>query len=456
MSELEKPNALSDERELITACLKGGGSSFTKEEIVTEAISELTPEHIVHPHYKKIFVAMSEVVRENGTANIEWGDVQGAIDKTSQARQTLRELINDMTIPPISGKWVERKITKLEDMYKCRMILRVQKSVNMKAMAGDATNAFDELLEGVFALGRDRFHAGAQPLSFYVDDMLGEIDRRFFNEGVVGLETGIKPLDEGCGGLQPKNLYYVGGRPGSMKSVVCGQVAYNVALQGKRVLLASPEMSAEQYGMRLACKLAGIDFNDYTKGRYNERQKENLKVAVEALRHDNIIINEGGEQGTATLRQDIIRFKPELLVVDYSQLFEPSRPKYSEYADVTMFSKELNTLKKDFKMPILAAVQLSRKVEEREDKRPIKSDIRASGQIEQDADAIFMLYREREYARQDEAGIWRIDGDEIDPTTLEWVSAKNRHGSRQDYMTYTREGELWIHGEPEGQRSFDD
>lgn len=444
MAGPQKPYNVESERELLAACFKDGGVSFTRDDIITTVLSECSADSWEHPYYKKIFVGLQESVRDAGSTNVEWGDVRSAIHEESQARNTLRDLVT-LELPPITKKFVERHIKKLNQLAQCRGILRIQQAVTAKAMAGDADNAYDDLMEGVFALGRDRFHAGAQPMSHYVPGIQDEIERRWLNEGVVGLETGIAAFDEGCGGLQQKNLYYVGGRPGSMKSVVCGQVAYNVAEKGKRVLLASPEMSGEQYGMRWICKLAGVDFNDYTKGRYNEKQRDLLHEASKLLDHDNIVVNESGEQGTATLRQDLIRFQPDLLVVDYSQLFNPSRPKYSEYADVTMFSKELNSLKKDFKIPILAAVQLSRKVEERDDKRPIKSDIRASGQIEQDADCIYMLYREREYAKQDEVGVWYIEDREIDPNSLEWVSAKNRHGSREDFMSHTKEGQLWIY-----------
>jgi replicative DNA helicase len=447
MMSLSKPNDINTEREILTACFKGGTVDFDREDIVTEVITQLTPDHFEHPHYKKIHTAMSIVVQESSNTKVAWGDVRSAIDNESQARRTLTDMINDQDLPPISKTWVNRHVKKLDDLAKCRSMLGIMEDVKLQAMTGQADVSFTTLMDGVFALGRDRFTTGAQPLTNYLPAIHDEITARRLNDGVVGLVTGLTPFDEGTGGLQKKNLYYLGGRPGSMKSVVCGQVAISIANDGHKVVLASPEMSAEQYTMRVACRMAGINYRLYNRGQYNEQQEQKIHEAVDALRHENIIFNESGLQNTHSLRQDIIQYKPELLVVDYSQLFEPTRPKYSEYADVTMFSKELNTMKKDFEIPILAAVQLSRKVEERENKRPIKSDVRSSGQIEQDADVIYMLYRAREYAERDELGIWRIDDDEIDPDRLEWVAAKNRHDDPTDYDTFTRDGELWLYNE---------
>lgn len=450
---LDKPNALDSEREILAACFKGDGSTFRREDMVKLVTAETDIDMFTHPHFRDIFYALSESVMDAGNALVEWGDVRSLIASESPARSSLKRLL-DVDLPPITEKWAKRHVKKLSDTTKCRRILEAQESVKIRALAGDAESAFDDLMEAVFTLGRDKFSSGAMALTDYLPAIHQEIADRRNNNGIVGLETGMKPIDEGLGGLQRKTLTYVGGRPGHFKSTVVAQCGVHVANNGHRVVIASPEMSAEQYTTRWACKMARVDYHKYNRGMYNEEQEWRIHEAVDALSHKNIIINESGFQSTATLRQDIIRFRPDLVIVDYSQLFEPSRPRYSEYADVTMFSKELNSLKKDFGIPVLAAVQLSRKVEERENKRPIKSDIRSSGQIEQDADAIYMMYREREYATQNELGMWMIDNGEgereADPDLLEWVSAKNRHGAREDYKTYTRDGDIWVYDERQG------
>lgn len=452
MAQLERPHDVDLERELIAACFTATSSVLSREDIINRVVVDTQPGTYVHPHYQKIYVALTEAVKDAGKSNVEWGDVRGYIDKESQARRTLSALISS-NIPPVTPRWLDRHITKLIDLHKCRRILQAQQQVATRALAGDAENAYNDLAESVFAIGRESYTSGAQPLTEYLPDIHVEVKERRLNDGVVGLRTGMRPIDDGLGGLQKKTLTYIGGRPGSMKSTAVGQAAYNVAEEEREVaLVASPEMSAGQYATRWACRMAGVDYNDYNRGRYDQKQEQAIHEALDMINHENIIINESGLQSIASLRQDIILFDPKLLVIDYSQLFEPSRPKYSEYADVTMFSKELNSLKKDFGIAILAAVQLSRKVEERpvEERRPIKSDVRSSGQIEQDADAIYMLYREREYATQNELGIWEIGDREIDPNRVEWVSAKNRHGAQVDYDMFTRDGDIWLYDDRQG------
>ncbi len=449
-NKVERPSDVKSERELLAAALKTG-----QDDVVMAVTTELTPESFAHPYYRMIFTGLAEAVYDSGGDQVSWGDVRARIPEDSQARMALSEMLSENT-PPVTPKYVEKLIGKLDNAYKSRRITGLIKSVEARALAMDAQGAYDMLMDGVFEMGRSRFTAGAQPIEHYIDNIKHEVSIRRNAEGVVGLRTGMRPFDEVFGGLQKKSLYYVGGRPGMMKSVVGFQAGYNVAEDGKRVLVCSPEMSAEQYIVRTACKIANLNFDLYNKGRYTEAQEEAVQTAIESMRHKNIIINESGRQSTSSMRQDIIRFKPDLVVVDYMQLFDPTRYSENEYTNTTMFARELNDMKKDFNIPLLVCAQLSRKVEEREDKRPIKSDLRATGQIEQDADGIFMLYREREYATRDEYGDWyrevwvNEDGKNrkvkksVDPNTIEFVCAKNRNGSREDVMCYVREGELWI------------
>jgi replicative DNA helicase len=450
MASIERPNAVESERELLAACLKGSGPSFSRDDVVKEVISQLDPDAFAHPHYRVIYTALQAAAHDN-SGTIEWGDVRGYISEDYPAtRQALQDLVNQVKLPPVSGKWAERNIAKVLKMYKSRRIEQAIMSVRTKALAGEGDEAYNDLVEAVFAIGRERFAQGAQPLSYYAPEVHKEIKERRNQDGVVGLRTGLKPFDEYMGGLQKKKLYYVGGRPGMRKSVVIGQIAYTVAEQGYTVLLASPEMAAEEYTMRLACKIAGMDYKLYNKGTYDDKQEKALHEIVDRLSNRNIIINEGGLQSTHTLRQDIIRFSPDVILLDYAQLFESSRQKGDDYKDLSLFSKELMQMKKDFQKPIVASVQLSRAVEQRppKDRRPVKSDIRATGQFEQDADGIWMLYHEREYATQDESGLWWLDGKEVDPTTVEFVCAKNRMGEREDCMTYVKPGEMWLYNEP--------
>lgn len=441
------PNDTRAEKELLCAALKGD------EDIVRILITEMDERYFVHPHHLAIYNALKDAVMQSGVASPEWRDVRDRVPEDSQARLTLQNYVNT---PAGAAKLTKARarglIKRLYEKYRARCVLDLVEEARGYALSGSSDDAFNVLMDGIFALGRDMHTlAGARYISDYIEPLKQEVDRRRNLEGIVGIRTGIPALDRLFKGLQKKNLYFIGARPGHGKSLVAAQVSYNVASLGKRVLLCSAEMAAEQYLSRLACSLAGVDYERYNGGDYSAEEAERIKAALGMLKERRIVINEAGSQNTSTVRQDIIRYRPDVVIVDYMQQFLPSRPTYNEYKDTTLFSKELNAMKKDFEIPILACVQLSRGVEQREDKRPMASDLRATGQLEQDADVIVMLYRPVNYAKQDEMGIWRIGKEEIDPEAIHFICAKNRHGKPTNYVHYIKDGAMWVVPEKYGE-----
>ena len=448
MAQIQRPNEVDGERELLTACFRSENPNFDKEDVIAHTLSGLDANHFAHPWYQKIYVALQEAVADAGKGEVSWADVRGYIDESSQSRTVLKEMVTATDVPPTNPKRIERVINNIQTAYLNRRVARLANQVEGRAVVNDST-AIELMMDGLYEITRDRFTAGAQPIEHYIDAVKKEVTYRRNTSGVVGIPTGMAPFDDVIGGLQKKMLIYLGARPGMRKSVAIGELAYNVADKAdKRALVCSPEMAAEQYIMRDACVIAGVDYDLYNKGTYTAEQEDKIQKALEHLRGKNIIINESGEQGIHTIRQDLIRYQPDVLLVDYAQLFLPSRPSYNEYKDVSMFSRELNALKKDFNIPIVAAVQLSRKVEERNPPRPIASDLRATGQLEQDADAIFMLYHAAFYAEEDDFGNFTLGGEAIDPTVLEFICAKNRHGKPVDTDMYVRDGDMWLYNEP--------
>jgi len=447
VAQIQRPNEVDGERELLTACFRSENPNFDKEDCIKYTLSGLDANHFAHPWYQKIYVSLQEAVADAGKGEVSWADVLGYIAKESQARTVLREMATATDVKPVTPKRVERIIGNIQTAYQNRRVATLAKQVEARAEVNDST-AIEIMMDGLYEITRNRFTAGAQPIEHYIDGVKEEVTRRRNTSGVVGIPTGMTPFDDVIGGLQKKMLVYIGARPGMRKSVVVNELAYNIAEHvGKRSLIASPEMAAEQYIMRNACHLAGVDYDLYNKGTYTEEQEAKIQSVLEHLRGKNIIINEAGEQGIHSIRQDLIRYQPDVLLVDYAQLFLPSRPSYNEYKDVSMFSRELNALKKDFNIPIVAAVQLSRKVEERNPPRPIASDLRATGQLEQDADAIFMLYHAAFYADVDDFGNYTLGGETVDPTILEFICAKNRHGKPIDTDMYVKDGEMWLYNE---------
>lgn len=452
---LQTPNEIEAERELLAAAFKGGGPTFNQEEVIKELIGSTVPEHWAHPHYNKIYVALQEAVMDAGKGVVDWGDVRMRIPKESVARDVLKSLVTDPNIPPVTDRFVKQRVDKLDNAYRSRELKNLSHEVASLAEGGYSQQAYNLLSDGLIALAEDRFAGGAHYINEFIPDIIKEIEqRRLAPGGIVGLRTDLKPIDLVWKGLEPKKLYFVGARPGHGKSIVIGQVCYNLSQNypEKRILLASTEMDAGQYVTRLAASIVGLDYDKFSGGDYDEETARKLQNVVQALEDNRIIVNESGGQDTHSLRQDLIRYRPDVLLIDYAQEFYPTRPKYNEYQDVTMFIRELNAMKKQFGVSILTALQLSRKVEERDDKRPIASDLRASGWLEQVADGIFMLYNAKKYAASKvqydkHTSYYDEDGNEIDNQLVEWVCAKSRQGAPKDVPMFWPDGAMMMYNE---------
>lgn len=462
-SKVTKPAQIESETDLLKACFNGNDSAqFNAEDAIKLVITEMEPSYFAHPHHTKIAVALAEAVQDSGEGKVGWEEVRSLIDENSQARTTLRDLVTaeNKGVTEAHAKKLHKKIT---EAYRSRKLIELMDSVGYKAKGGNATDAFSDLMDGIFTMGRDRFASGAKPLSDFREEAHEDITVRKNSRGIVGLETGIGALDHVAKGLQKKQLVLVGARPGNYKSTAAGQVAEFVANNaGKRVVIASPEMSAVQYMTRIACKNAGLDYDVYNGGEYNDQQEKLVRGAIDDLSQLPIIVNESGLQNISSLRQDLIRFKPDLLIIDYLQLIEPDSPTENEYKDVRVAGKYINAMKKDFNIPIMCAMQLNRKVEERTPPRPISSDLRGAGTLEQDADSIFMLYHPKEYANYDELTgewtmqVWEFDEEsgknqkrkvKVDPTELEWICTKNRNGRKTNTMSYVPQDRMVITNE---------
>lgn len=451
------PQDTEAERDLLVSCLAGSTGTWTRDDAMKMVLTELYPNHFFHPHYKKIFVGLQEAMRDSSGETLSWTDVRDRIHPESVARDMVRDMATSGGGVPINQRRIKRLIQRVDKTYRSRVIYEAVNNVSSKALSGDSDGAFTDLMDLVFSMGRERTQSSAKYIREYLAEVLEEVaTRRMKTGGVVGLRTNIKAIDTVWKGLQPENFYLIGGRPGMGKSVVAGQIAYELGKQGIKVLLQTPEMSPRQYITRIACAAAGLDYEKYNGGNYDEYEARLVAEKVEELRELPIIIDGSANPTTQNIRENIIFFQPMVVVVDYLQQVQPARRSENEYFNVTNTSQELNALKKDFGIPIVAAVQLSREVEKREDKEPIPSDLRATGQLEQDADGIFMLYRPVEYAEQDESGNYFITTGEgrnqqrniVDPELMKFICAKNRHGRRRDVNSYLRDGEMMVSQAP--------
>ena len=242
-------------------------------------------------------------------------------------------------------------------------------------------------------------------------------------ESAQGTKTGFSGIDNVLAGMGNSDLILVGARPGMGKTSFCLNIATNVALQtGKDVCIFSLEMSAEQLVSRVISSEAMVDSYALRTGKLDTKQWEDIANATTRLASANILIDDTAGISVAGMKGKLRRVQNlGLVVIDYLQLMQSDRRTDNRVQEVAEISRGLKLMAKELNVPIICCSQLSRGPESRTDKRPMLSDLRESGSIEQDADTVIFLYRSEYY--DTEAG-------NEDGNIAEVIIAKNRHGSQ--------------------------
>lgn len=316
-------------------------------------------------------------------------------------------------------------------------------ATNIITQAKEQDEPVSDLLESaerqIMEVAENRTQSGFKEISKVLTDSLDEIDKLSQqDEDITGLATGYKDFDHMTAGLQPDNLIILAARPAVGKTAFALNIAQNIGTStDKTIALFSLEMSAESLVNRMLCAEGSISANHLRTGKLDEQEWANLIVAVGALSKTSIYIDDTPGIKMSEIRAKSRRLAKEkgdlgLIVIDYLQLIEGSN-KESRQQEVSEISRQLKKLSKELSVPIIALSQLSRGVEQRQDKRPVLSDIRESGSIEQDADIVAFLYRDDYYER--------ADGDDDDTDNngqpenqdvgeVELIIEKNRAGAR--------------------------
>jgi replicative DNA helicase len=244
-------------------------------------------------------------------------------------------------------------------------------------------------------------------------------------EDVTGVRTGFYDLDRMTAGLQPGDLVILAARPSMGKTAMALNIAENVAVQeGLPVVVFSMEMGASQLALRMVGSLGRIDQSHLRTGRLNDDEWGRLSESVDRLKNASVFIDETPALNPAELRARARRQSRQcgklgLIVIDYIQLMSGSSGSDENRAtEIGEISRGLKALAKELQCPVMALSQLNRSVETRNDKRPMMSDLRESGAIEQDADVIMFIYRDDYYTKEQSK----------EPGVSEIIIAKQRNG----------------------------
>lgn len=271
----------------------------------------------------------------------------------------------------------------------------------------DAENAREQAEEIIFKVSDRTGDLGATPIRSAVEELHDQIEILSQSDNkVIGIPTGLTDLDLKMGGLQRSDMIVLAGRPGMGKT----SLALNIALQAaqrhqKRIAIFSLEMSKVQLAQRLVASLSGIDSQRLRLGNIKDTEWPAYLEATNLLSKLPIFLDDTPAISAFELRARSRRLYAEhgidLLIVDYIQLMRGEKQE-NRQQEVSYISRSLKALARELNIPVLALSQLSRKCEERQNKRPIPSDLRDSGSIEQDADSVIFLYRDEVYNKETE------------------------------------------------------
>ena len=299
---------------------------------------------------------------------------------------------------------------------------------DLTALIQQGTETGQDILEAaeqrIYAIRQGRAARGLIPISNVLIDVYDRLTELAASESAIpGLSTGLTDLDRAISGLNKSDLILLAARPGMGKT----SMALNILLEagkksGKNVAFFSLEMSREQLALRLISSECFVDNKKLVTGKLTEEDWEKVAVAADSLNRSRIFIDDDSSVSVADISAKCRRMDNlGLVIIDYLQLMQSAGGRtYSgenRQQVVSDISRALKIMAKELDVPVLCLSQLSRANESRSDKRPMLSDLRESGAIEQDADIVMFLYREGYY-----------DKDTPNPNLAECIIAKNRHG----------------------------
>jgi replicative DNA helicase len=411
------PHDLDAERSVLASIL-------LDNEVCYEAFEILQPEDFFRPSHQHIFAAMRELA-ETGqpidpTTLVTVLRQRNQLDKVGGIT-ALSALLDAYAIPAN----LEAYAKTVKDKALLRRALKVCQEGMAACQRGDrdAHTVIDELERNIFEIGEARLRSGFVPVAEVARKQLQQIEHAQSTSGrLTGLATGFTDFDRLTNGLQPSDLIVIAARPSAGKTAFCLNIAQNVAVgEGKRVGIFSLEMSRESLVMRLLCAQSRVDSQRLRSGYLSREEWRKLAEALQDLTTAPIFIDDTPGISVAEMRAKARRLKVQhgldLLIVDYLQLVRGRGRPENRQTEVSQISRDLKNLAKELDVPLIALSQLSRASENRADHRPILSDLRESGSIEQDADVVAFIFREEMYnPTEDNAG------------RAELIVAKQRNG----------------------------
>ncbi len=423
------------------------GSLLVSNEIYDEISPYIKTNNFFDPMHQKIFEAIEKLI------------FSGMLANPITLKNYFQDEKDDLNIPDYLIK-----ITKFSspsrqaieysklvyDLFVKRELIKISENLSYNAkinnMDKDGQNLIEDTEKILFDLAeKGNFNSSLIKFDEAMRQTIEMASNAYKNEeGIVGVPTGLSDLDGRLGGLHKSDLVIIAGRPSMGKTALATNIAFNAAkkiqVDGKKSCVAffSLEMSSEQLSTRIIAEQSRIKSNDIRRGKISEEQFDKFIETSKNISELPLYIDETPAISIAALSTRARRIKRkhglDLIVIDYIQLMRANFARDGRVQEISEITQGLKALAKELSVPVLALSQLSRAVEQRDDKKPLLSDLRESGSIEQDADVVMFVYREAYYLQNKEPrpatvehAEWQAKMNEVSHLA-ELLIQKQRHG----------------------------
>ena len=436
----ELPNNIEAEQSVI-------GSILLSNEIFDDINMLISSKNFYDPMHQKIFSAIESLIYKGMLAN---PITLKNFFENEKDELNIPEYLVKITKFSSSTRQTIEYSKLIYDLYVKRELIKISGNVIDSAKLNDPDNDGQKIIENfeksLFDLAeKGSFNSSLVKFDEAMRQTIEMASNAYKNEdGIVGVPSGLSDLDDRLGGLHKSDLVIIAGRPSMGKTALATNIAFNAAKKiqndGRKSSIAffSLEMSSEQLSTRILAEQSRIKSNDIRRGKISEDQFDKFIETSKNVSELPLYIDETPAISIAALSNRARRIKRlyglDMVVVDYIQLMRASNFKEGRVQEISEITQGLKALAKELSVPVLALSQLSRAVEQRDDKKPQLSDLRESGSIEQDADVVMFVYREAYYLKVKEPrpatvehAEWQAKMNEVSHLA-ELIIGKLRHG----------------------------
>ncbi len=438
--ENQLPNNIEAEQSLI-------GSILLNNEMFDEISLIVSNKNFYDPMHQKIFSAIEKLIYGGMLAN---PITLKNYFENQKDELNIPDYLVKITKFSASSRQAYEYAKLIYDLYVKRELIKISENIIDTAKLNELDNDGQSIIENFEKSLFDLAEKGSLSSSLVKFDEAMKLTIEMASnaykndEGIVGVPTGLTDLDERLGGLHKSDLIIIAGRPSMGKTALATNIAFNAAKKiqedNKKSTIAffSLEMSSEQLSTRILAEQARIKSNDIRRGKISEEQFDKFIETSKDISELPLYIDETPAISIAALSNRARRIKRlfglDMVVVDYIQLMRASNIKDGRVQEISEITQGLKALAKELSVPVLALSQLSRAVEQRDDKKPQLADLRESGSIEQDADVVMFVFREAYYLQRKEPtpatvehAEWQAKMSDIS-NRAELIIGKQRHG----------------------------